>query len=510
MQILKKIRDTFFALLPIMVIVLFVHFFISPIDTSLLVSFFIAAALICVGESFFLTGVDSTIMPMGDLMISAVNKASKFIVFIIFAVIFGFFATIAEPDVSVFSTQVITSGVNISKNLLIFFIGFGVGLFIFVGIIRIIKNINIKILYLVLFAIIFLLCTGVKSEHIAIAFDAGGSTTGIVTAPFLLAIASGVSEKTSKTKTKEVFGMVGLASLGPIIAVLLYFVCFSGGRADVAANSETVNIFVETLKRTALGIIPLTLVFFVYEVIFIKLPHKKKIGLIFGIITTFVGLYLFLLGIELGIEKMGSAIGKILSGQSLAVSIILSIAIGFVITFSEPSVIVLAKQVETATKRNIPYVVVIISIAISMALAMVLTVLKIVYSINFFYIIMIGYLIALILMFIVPPIFTGLAFDSGGVASGPMTSAFILPIMLALASNFSSAVEGFGLIGIVGMCPIVVLQVLGLVYKLEIAYKNRMEQKSLIRIAYTSDMYSNIEKLEEEYKKLNKGATHER
>ena len=164
MQILKKIRDTFLALLPIMIIVLFVHFFIARIETSLLVSFFIAAALICVGESFFLTGVDTTIMPMGDLMISAVNKASKFIVFIIFAVIFGFFATIAEPDVSVFSTQVITSGVNISKNLLIFFIGFGVGLFIFVGIIRIIKNINIKILYLVLFAIIFCMLFGRASR----------------------------------------------------------------------------------------------------------------------------------------------------------------------------------------------------------------------------------------------------------------------------------------------------------------------------------------------------------
>ena len=180
---------------------------------------------------------------------------------------------------------------------------------------------------------------------------------------------------------------------------------------------------------------------------------------------------------------------------------VVCICFGFVITFSEPSVIILSKQVQTATKGNIPYIVVMFAIAISMALAILVSALKIVYSINFFYIILIGYLVALVLMFIVPEMFTSLAFDSGGVASGPMTSAFILPIMISFATQTSSAVNGFGLIGIVSMSPIIVLQLLGLVYKFELKHKDKSDQRFSVNLSYTMDMYSNMTELEEAHKR---------
>ena len=196
---------------------------------------------------------------------------------------------------------------------------------------------------------------------------------------------------------------------------------------------------------------------------------------------------------------MGTQIGNFISTLSVPLIILFCIALGFIITFSEPSVIILSKQVQRTTKGNISYLLVMISVAISMAFAIMISALKIIYSINFFYIILVGYLIALILMFCVPDIFTNLAFDSGGVASGPMTSAFLLPIMIALATNFSSAVDGFGLVGIVAMCPIVVLQVLGLVYKVNIRIRENQEKKHTNVTQYSIDMYSNIEKLEAEY-----------
>lgn len=506
MLLLKKIKNIFFALLPILVIVLFVHFFIYPFSTSVLIKFLISSVLICVGEALFLTGVDSTIMPMGELMVGAVNKASKFVIFVLFAIVFGFCATIAEPDVTVFSSQVLSSGIYVSKSLLIFFIGAGVGIFIAIGVIRIIKNINLKYIYLFLFAVIFLLCTQVKQEYIAIAFDAGGATTGIVTAPFLLAISSGINNKFSKGKNNEVFGMLGLASIGPIIAVLLYFWLFKG--TGLAQNVETqyVNIFVNTLKNTSLAILPLSFVFLVYDLLFIKLPRHKKLGFALGLGLTFVGLALFLFGIDYGIEKMGYELGRFISTLKTPFVIIFCVVLGFVITFAEPSVIVLARQVENATKGNISYFVVIVSIAISMSVAILLSALKIIYSINFFYIILIGYLIALILMFIVPSIFTNLAFDSGGVASGPMTSAFILPIMIAFASEVAGGVAGgFGLIGIVGMCPIIMLQLLGLFYRFVLVKKDILDKRNAISLAYTIDNYSNITQMEEEYKKLRRG-----
>lgn len=505
MRFLKKVLGTFLALLPIMVIVLFVHFFFYPFETELLVKFIVAIVIASFGEAFLLSGIDSTIMPMGELMVQSINKASRFIIFLFFAVAFGTFATIAEPDVAVFCGQAVSSGVNISKTVFVFLIGAGVGVAIALGVIRIIKNIDIKFIYLFIFSVIFLLSTQVSSEYIALAFDAGGATTGVITAPFLLAIASGISNKVSKNDSKEVFGMIGVASLGPIISTLLIFILKEKGSGSAGAiDPETLSIYLSVLKQTTLAIVPLTIVFFVYELILIRLPIARKFTILFGLIITFVGLYLFLFSIEFGISEMGSAIGKFIQTLTLSKVVIFCVIIGFVITFSEPSVVVLARQVQNATKGNISNIVVLISIAISMAIAILVSVLKIVYNINFFYIVLIGYAVALLLMFFVPSLFTGLAFDSGGVASGPMTSAFLLPIMIQFASANSGALSGFGIIGIVSLSPIIVLQLLGFVYRVELDKKAYIDKKRAIKVSFTADMYSNIIALENEHKILSR------
>lgn len=509
MQFLKKLRDILIALLPILVIVLFVHLFFYKFETELLIKFFVSAVLIAFGEVLFLTGVDSTIMPMGELMVGTVNKLSKLFVFMIFAVIFGFFATIAEPDVSIFAEQVLKTNVLGSRFLVIFCIGAGVGLLIACCIIRIIKNIHLKYVYIAMFAIIFLLSCFVKNEYIALAFDAGGATTGMISVPFLLAIASGISSKFSKDKSaNETFGMIGMASLGPVIAMLIMFlICQNSGGTVVA--TENLSLLVSVLKNAMLAIIPLAVIFLIYDLIFIKLPVRKKAKFFVGIIITFIGLFMFMFGIDFGFSEIGSEVGVFLSSQKPIVVIIFSIILGFILTFAEPSVIVLARQVQTATKGSIPYIVVMIGIAVSMALAILISALRVLYNINFFYIILAGYLIALVLMFFVDSMFTGLAFDSGGVASGPMTSAFILPLMIALASETTGAINGFGIIGIVAMSPIVVIQLIGLIYKLNVIIQKKREHKKAIMLSFTSEMYSNIEKLEAEYNKL-KGKRNEK
>lgn len=510
MKFLKRVKETFLALLPIVVIVLFVHLFFYKFDTTILVNFLIAVVVASIGEALLLSGIDTTIMPMGELMVESVNKASKFIIFIVFAIAFGTFATIAEPDVSVFAGQVVANGVMIPKNTLVFLIGVGVGIAIAFGVIRIIKNIDIKYIYLFIFALIILLCTQVPAEYIALAFDAGGATTGVITAPFLLAISSGISSKTNKSDNKELFGMVGIASLGPIIASLIAFMMLNKTGVENVAELENISIFISVLKQTTLAIIPLTIIFFAYDLFFIRLPIGKKLSLLLGICITFFGLYLFLFSIELGITEMGTQIGRFVQTLSLPLVILFCVIIGFVITFTEPSVVVLSRRVQEATKGNISSVVVLISIAVSMAIAILMAVLKIVYQINFFYIILIGYFVALALMFFVPSLFTGLAFDSGGVASGPMTSAFLLPIMIQFASSYSSAISGFGIIGIVSLSPIIVLQLLGFVYKVELDKQDYRDKKRAINVSYTFEMYSNIEALENEYKILNRKRNNER
>ena len=504
MKFLKRVKETFLALLPIVVIVLFVHLFFYKFETKTLINFLIAVVIASVGEAMLLSGIDTTIMPMGELMVQSVNKASRFIIFIFFAIAFGTFATIAEPDVSVFAGQVVGNGVNISKSTLIFLIGAGVGIAVAFGVIRIIKNIDVKYVYLFIFASIFLLCTQVPNEYIALAFDAGGATTGIITAPFLLAVSAGISNKTNKSDNKELFGMVGIASLGPIISSLLAFLVLKKSSVESVILVEDISIFISVLKQTTLAIVPLALVFFLYDLLLIKLPIDKKLSLMIGLCITFVGLYLFLFSIDFGITAMGTQIGCFVQTLSLPLVIVFCVLIGFVITFTEPSVVVLSRQVQEATKGNISSIVVLISIALSMAIAILTAVLKIVYQINFFYIILIGYFVALALMFFVPSLFTGLAFDSGGVASGPMTSAFLLPIMIQFASANSSAISGFGIIGIVSLSPIIVLQLLGFVYKVELDKQDYLDKKRAINVSYTFEMYSNIENLENEYKMMNR------
>ena len=499
MRLLKRFRDVFLALLPILVIVLVVHFFFYRFETTVLLNFLLSILFICVGEVLFLTGIDSTIFPIGNLMVNSVNKAAKFVVFVMFAMIFGVFATMAEPDVTVLTHQLHIAGIGISRFWLIFSIGAGVGLFVGLGILRIMK---------IVFAIIFVLCTQVKTEYIAVAFDAGGATTGIISAPFLLAISSGLASKTQKGHGRgEVFGMVGLAALGPIIAVLFMFAVFGEGRvAEVIGSVGELSVILEVLKNSLLAIIPLMLVFYLYDLIIIKLPIKKKLRFGLGFGVTFVGLFLFLFGIDFGISAMAEKMGDFLSTLSKPVIIVFCILFGFIITFSEPSVIVLAKRVQVATKGNINKLLVLLMIALSMAFSILISVLKILYSINFFYIILVGYLIALILMFVVSSFFTGLAFDSGGVASGPMTSAFILPMMISLAGSVSTSAQGFGIVGIVAMSPIVVIQILGLIYRIEVIAKTRRVEKRMLKIVYSDDMYSNMENLEREYEMLNQKA----
>ncbi len=497
MKFLKQYFNTFLALLPIVAIVLFVHFFIYSFDPLVLIGFLASVAIISLGETFLLMGIDSTIMPMGEYMVSSVSNALKMLVFIVFAVIFGMFATIAEPDVAIFSNQVIASGVGINKDLLQFCIGGGVGLFIAFAIIKIIKKFDVRFVYISMFALIFALAAFVDKDLVALAFDAGGATTGIITAPFLMAIASGVSSKFSKSnEQKEVFGMVGIASLGPIIITLIIFLILGDGADSILSSSENVNIFLSVLRQSYMSILPIIIVFSIYDLLLVRLPLKRKGQLLLGLFVTFAGMYLFLFGIDFGISQMATKFGEFLASQNELSIILISVLIGFVLTFTEPAVVVLAKRVEEETQGNISYILVLLSIAASMALAIALSVLKILFGLNFFIIVLVGYLIALSLMFFVPSIFTNLSFDSGGVASGPMTAAFLLPMMLAIASTSSSAIAGFGIVGIVSMTPIIVVQFMGLFYNVGLKKKRLFDRRRAISLSYSKDVYSNLEPLE--------------
>ena len=336
---------------------------------------------------------------------------------------------------------------------------------------------------------------------VAIAFDAGGATTGIVTSPFLLALSSGIANNKNSSSNSDNFGVIGIASTGPILAVAFLSLITKNSSGGASASALELGLFLEVLMNAVLAIVPLVFIFFIFDICFLKIPKKQKMSLVVGCLITFVGLFLFLFGIELGMMQMGTAVGQFLSTKTSTFAIVFAIVIGFLITFAEPAVKVLGGQVEEVTQGNIKKSVVIVAIAIAMMSAISIFVVKIIFDISIWWILGIGYGLILILMPFSSSTFVAIAFDSGGVASGPMCAAFILPMMIGFASSSGSAVEGFGLIATVGMMPILVLVMLGVLYKIKVDAQSAKEYRKALRISYGIDMLSNVDKLEEEYTK---------
>lgn len=496
----SKFKDVGLGVLPILLVVLVLHFSFAHFESNLIWRFIGSMAIIVVGEVLFLSGIDGSVMKMGGYVGDSANKFSRLAVVLLFAFIFGMVATIAEPDVNVLAGQVIENGININKFVFIFMIGAGVGIFVAFALFRIVKSINYKYVILAVFALIFLICIFIPDSIVAIAFDAGGSTTGIVTSPFLLTLASGVASNKNSKSNSDSFGVIGIASLGPILAVaFLGLITSAGGDAVTSTQVSSLNIFVDVLFNAMLGMIPLLLIFFIFDICFLKLPKKKKITLTISSVITFVGLYLFLFGIDFCLMEMGSAVGEFLSTTNSWFAILFAIIVGFLITFTEPAVKVLGVQVDEVSHGNIKKGAVTVAIAIAMMLAVSVFVVKIIFNLSIWWIIGIGYGLILLIMPFSSTNFVAIAFDSGGVASGPMCASFILPMMIGFASGNGNGVEGFGLIATVGMMPILVLEILGVVYKAKVDAHERKEYKKALRISYGIDMFSNIEKLEEEY-----------
>ena len=498
---LLKIKEVLLSILPIVLIVLFMHFLFADFSSKLLLKFLLSVIIIIVGEVLFLTGVDTSVMQMGNLVGGAVNKFSKYTVILFFSFIFGLFATIAEPDLNVLSSQVIeTQIINVNKFLFVFIVGAGVGAFVAFALFRIIKSINYKLVIYAIYICIIIFAIFANDSILAIAFDAGGATTGIVTSPFLLALSNGVAQNKKKNLNSDNFGVIGIASTGPILAVLFLSLISTGKNSQVVIeNVQEMNLFLDVLIDAIIAIIPLVAVFFIFNALFLKIPKKKKINIIIGSIITFVGLYLFLLGIDLGMLEMGKVVGEFLSTKSNIFTVFVCLAIGFLITFTEPAVRVLGSQVEDVTQGNVRSKLVIYAIAFALMLGVSISALKILYDFSIWYIIGIGYGLILLLIPFSSMTFVSIAFDSGGVASGPMSAAFILPLMLGLAGSNGGVIEGFGLIAAVGMTPILILEILGVIYKIGQKINSEKEHKRALRISYGIDMLSNIEALEEAY-----------
>lgn len=437
------------------------------------------------GLGIFLFGVDIGISPLGNHIGADISKFNKIWIIVVVGLVLGFFICIAEPDLQVLATQVasVTSDL-ISKMSILIVVSLGIAVMLVVGLIRIVYNFPLFKVLTICYGVIFCLALFVSPEFLAISFDASGATTGALTVPFILALATGVSnlKKDSKASEKDSFGLVAVASAGAILGVLLMGIFSKVDKLTGTLEgsvSDSASVFAPFLhdipKIAAESFVALLPVFIIYIAFQIKVFHfqKKQFRRILkGLLYTFVGLILFLTGVNAGFMDVGTMLGyNIASFDNKFIVIIVGFILGFVTILAEPAVHVLTQQIELVTSGYVKKSVILGALSIGVGVAVALSVVRIVVpQIQLWHYLLPGYIISITMSYFVPKLFVGIAFDSGGVASGPMTATFILAFVQGVAGSISGAdvlKDAFGMIALVAMTPIITLQILGFIVKIK-------------------------------------------
>lgn len=484
MDIVQKGKETLFSVLPIVCIVLILGFTVAPLGGTMMIEFITGSVLLILGLTLFLQGVDIGILPIGEAAGAALVKKGSLPLLLIVAFITGFFVTAAEPDVQVLADQIRTVSPGVEKMPLILMISAGIGLLVTVGLLRTVLSLSLKIVLLIAYAIVFILAFFTPPEFLAISFDSGGATTGPMTVPFIMALGVGVAAV--RGKDNEGFGLTGIASIGPIAAVLLFgiltgtdsgssFVADASGGETVEGLALYLHLFPEVFSEVVSALLPLAALFLIFQLTLIKLPPYKAAKMVKGLVYSFIGLILFLAGVKGGFMPAGTRLGEILGGyasrtEAVDGGTLLLVGTGFllgaVVVCAEPAVWVLTDQVELLSGGTVKRRLLLTALSCGVAVAIALAMIRVIAGFSIWWYLIPGYALSLLLMFFSPGLFTAVAFDSGGVASGPMTSTFILSFTMgaAQACGGNPVTDAFGVIALVAMTPLIAIQSVGLLF----------------------------------------------
>ncbi len=504
-EILIEIKKSSFSVLPIYFLILLL-LLLKVIDLSgyEILSFSLATILLIVGIALFNYGADNAMTPIGKKIGRGLTKQGKIWVLFLAVFVFGFLITIAEPDLSVLAQQ--TKSV-FEKPLLVISISVSVGFFMLLAILKIIKKVNLirilSLLYMISFALVAMIAYQGKEQMVALAFDSGGVTTGPMTVPFLMALGAGVASILAQKSEKDAsFGFIAFSSIGPVIIMLLLSLMSSGNMTyELADYSLSDNFFMnymhyilEKLKDVGLSIGLILISFLVVNFIFLHSTKKQLLYLVRGLLFAYIGLVIFLAAVDATYMGIGYKIGTLLADADNSLILLIAFIIGALTVLAEPAIKILVIQVEDITNGLIKRRNMLIALAIGVGSAIVLAFTRIIFKYSILYIIIPGYITCFILAFFVPKIYTAIAFDAGGVASGPLTSSFILPMALGLCAGLngpdSILAYGFGIVSLVALSPLLSIEILGVFsvfsnrYKMNKAIKNVLKEDDKIIISF--------------------------
>ena len=462
----EKLLEALQAVLPIAAIVLVLCFSIAPVSPSILLCFLLGAAMIIVGIMFFTLGAEMSMTPMGERVGSMLTRSQNLFLIIGVGFLLGFLITISEPDLQVLANQV----PSIPNMTLILSVAAGVGIFLVMAFLRMLLGIPLPRLLVIFYAAIFLLAAFVPKEFLAVAFDSGGVTTGPMTI------------RSDRHAADDSFGLVALCSVGPILAVLILGILFNASESsyvppvipEVGDSVELWQLFSEGLPtylhEIATSLLPIVVMFGIFQLAALHIDRRTlgRIGV--GLVYTYIGLVLFLTGANIGFMPAGNYLGQVLGGQSSRWLLIpIGMLIGYFIVRAEPAVYVLNKQVEEVTDGAISAGTMGAALSAGVALSVGLAMVRVLTGISILWFLIPGYLFAISISFVVPKLYTAIAFDAGGVASGPMTATFLLPLAqgACIAVGGNIVTDAFGVVAMVAMTPLITVQLMGLVAQLK-------------------------------------------
>ncbi len=477
----EKTLESLSAVLPITLIVLALSIFLVPLEVGTVVMFFAGAFMLIIGMGMFQLGVEMAMSPLGEGIGVQLSKSKKKWTIAVISLLIGTLITIAEPDLQVLSNQV----PSVPNHILILTVAVGVGFFLAVAVLRIVFKINLSYLLIGFYTVVLILSFFIPKNFLAVAFDSGGVTTGPITVPFIMAMGVGLTViRSDKNASNDSFGLVALSSIGPILAVMILGCFFAPKETSYTTSTLTsINTMQEMaraflveiphyFKEVLLSILPILVMFFVLQMVSRRYQKRQLLRISIGFLYTYIGLVLFLCGVNVGFAPVGTLLGKELAATEQKWLLIpIGMLIGYFIVKAEPAIQVLNHQVQSVTDGAISAKAMNRALSIGVSVSVGLSMLRVLTEIPLQWIIIPGYIIALVMSLFVPKIFVGIAFDSGGVASGPMTSTFLLPLCIGACEMLGGNVmtDAFGVVALVALTPLIAIQIMGLQYRIKLS-----------------------------------------
>lgn len=483
----EKVREALASVVPITVIVLILCFTAAPVPTDILLAFLIGAVMLIFGMGLFTLGAETAMTPIGERVGAHMTKSRKLWVVVSVSFLIGIIITVSEPDLQVLAGQV----PGIPNMVLVGAVAVGVGAFLVVALLRILFRVPLNGLLIFSYLVVFILAAFIPKDFLAIAFDSGGVTTGPMTVPFIMALGVGVASiRSDENAAQDSFGLVALCSVGPILAVLILSLVYPASgvyvptEMPVAGDSRVLwelflEAFPEYAREVAVCLAPIAAFFAIFQVASLHLSRKKVLKIVVGLLYTDIGLTVFLTGVNVGFLPAGTYLGQQIAAlEQNWVLVPIGMLMGWFIVQAEPAVHTLNHQVEEITSGAIPGKAMSTSLSIGVAVSIGLAMVRVLTGISIFWFLVPGYLGAIALSFFVPKIFTAIAFDSGGVASGPMTATFLLPFAQGACEALGGNVvtDAFGVVAMVAMTPLLTIQLLGLAYQMKMRKTEQTER----------------------------------